>query len=236
MDKKINLAAALNSSDVDKMQDLFYYLENSLISFNLETVYDIGASNGSFTNNISKYLHEDTNYHLFEPYEYPEIEVNVDHQWHRVYLSDRERKVDFYINHRYHTGNSYYKEDTKEFDNIEPVEVTTISLDKYVAENNLPLPDLIKIDTQGSELDILKGAEYCLKNASVLILELPLIPYNIGSPGMVEILEYLRIKRFVPFTIIQEHQILDDSINIAMAQVDIAFVKVQGYSRFTEIN
>ena len=223
-------------ANVDKLQDLFYYLENSLISFNLETVYDIGASDGSFTNNISQYLHKDTKYHLFEPYEYPEIEVDVDHQWHRVYLSDSARKVNFYINDEFHTGNSYYKEDTVAFDEIEPVEVITVSLDKYVAENNLTLPDLIKIDTQGSELDILKGAEYCLKNASVLILELPLIPYNIGSPGMVEILEYLRIKRFVPFTVIQEHQILDDSINIAMAQVDIAFVKVQGYSRFTDIN
>ena len=223
-------------ADIDKLKDLFYYLENSLISFNLETVYDIGASDGSFTNNISQYLHEDTKYHLFEPYEYTEIEVDVDHQWHRVYLSDSARKVNFYINDEFHTGNSYYKEDTVAFDEIEPVEVITVSLDKYVAENNLTLPDLIKIDTQGSELDILKGAEYCLKNASVLILELPLIPYNIGSPGMVEILEYLRIKRFVPFTVIQEHQILDDSINIAMAQVDIAFVKVQGRSRFTEIN
>jgi FkbM family methyltransferase len=223
-------------ADVDKLQDLFYYLENSLISFNLETVYDIGASDGSFTNNISQYLHEDTKYHLFEPYEYPEIEVDVDHQWHKVYLSDRERKVDFYINDEFHTGNSYYREDTEAFDKIEPVEVTTISLDKYVAENNLPLPDLMKIDTQGSELDILKGAEYCLKNASVLILELPLIPYNLGSPNIAEIIDYLRSKRFVPFTVIQEHQILDDAINISMAQIDIAFVKVQGYSRFTDIN
>ncbi len=105
-----------------------------------------------------------------------------------------------------------------------------------MAENNLPLPDLMKIDTQGSELDILKGAEYCLKNASVLILELPLIRYNIGSPNIAEILEHLRSKRFIPFTVIQEHQIIDDSINIGMAQIDIAFVKVQGRSRFTEIN
>ncbi len=82
-------------ADVDKLQDLFYYLENSLISFNLETVYDIGASDGSFTNNISQYLHEDTKYHLFEPYEYPEIKVDSDHQSHKVYLSETERKVDF---------------------------------------------------------------------------------------------------------------------------------------------
>jgi FkbM family methyltransferase len=181
-------------------------------------------------------MHEDTKYHLFEPYQYPEIKVDADHQWHRVYLSDVARKVKFYINDEFHTGNSYYREDTEAFDNIEPVEVTTVSLDKYVVENNLPLPDLIKIDTQGSELDILKGAEYCLKNASVLILELPLISYNIGSPNISEIIEYLRSKRFVPFTVIQEHQILDDAINISMAQIDIAFVKVQGYSRFTEIN
>ena len=223
-------------SENNKLQDLFYYLENSLISFNLETVYDIGASDGSFTNNIKQYMHEDTKYHLFEPYQYPEIKVDADHQWHRVYLSDVARKVNFYINDEFHTGNSYYREDTEAFDNIDPVEVTTVSLDKYVAENNLPLPDLIKIDTQGSELDILKGAEYCLKNASVLIVELPLISYNIGSPNISEIIEYLRSKRFVPFTVIQEHQILDDAINISMAQIDIAFIKVQGYSRFTEIN
>lgn len=222
--------------NVDKLQDLFYYLENSLISFNLETVYDIGASDGSFTNNIKQYMHEDTKYHLFEPYQYPEIEIDADHQWHRVYLSDVARKVKFYINDEFHTGNSYYREDTEAFDNIEPVEVSTVSLDKYVSDNNLPLPDLIKIDTQGSELDILKGAEYCLKNASVLIVELPLIRYNIGSPNISEIIDYLRSKRFVPFTVIQEHQIIDDAINIGMAQIDIAFIKVQGYSRFTEIN
>lgn len=223
-------------ADVDKLQDLFYYLENSLISFNLETVYDIGASDGSYTNNLSQYLHKDTKYHLFEPYQYPEIKVDADHQWHRVYLSDSAKKVKFYINDEFHTGNSYYKEDTASFNNIKPVEVTTISLDKYVAENNLPLPDLIKIDTQGSELDILKGATNCLKNASVLILELPLLPYNIDSPNIADILEYLRNRRFVPFTVIQEHHILDDAINIGMAQIDIAFVKVQGYSRFTDIN
>lgn len=223
-------------ANVDKLQDLFYYLENSLIRFNLETVYDVGASDGSYANDLSQYLHKDTKYHLFEPYQYPEIEVDVDHQWHRVYLSDVARKVKFYINDEFHTGNSYYREDTKAFDNIEPVEVSAVSLDKYVSDNNLPLPDLIKIDTQGSELDILKGASNCLKNASVLILELPLLPYNIGSPNIAEIIDYLRSKRFVPFTVIQEHQIIDDAINIGMSQIDIAFIKVQGYSRFTDIN
>jgi FkbM family methyltransferase len=223
------------AEEIGRLDNLFYYLENAVISFNLETVYDIGASDGSFTNGIKKHLHPDTKYHLFEPYQYPEIEVDSDHQWHRVYLSDKEKKVQFYINDKYHTGNSYYRENTPAFNNIEPTEVTTVALDSYVAENNLPLPDIIKIDTQGSELDILKGGTYCLKNASIVILEVPLLPYNEGSPEISEILNFMLKHRFVPFTIVQEHKVIDESINIAMAQIDIAFVKIQGYSSFTDI-
>ena len=46
------------------------------------------------------------------------------------------------------------------------------------------LPDFIKIDTQGSELDILKGGEKTISNCSLIYLECPIIEYNLGSPNL----------------------------------------------------
>ena len=49
------------------------------------------------------------------------------------------------------------------------VPVKTVALDKI---KNLPLPDMLKMDTQGAELDILKGGKAVLSQAVVIMPEL----------------------------------------------------------------
>ena len=53
-------------------------------------------------------------------------------------------------------------------------------------------PDLIKIDVQGSELDILKGATKVLKQCDNIILEMQYVDYNKGAPKAQEVIEYLK--------------------------------------------
>ena len=43
-----------------------------------------------------------------------------------------------------------------------------------------PAPDLIKMDIQGAEMDVLKGAQDCLKTCKDLIVELQTVEYNKG--------------------------------------------------------
>ena len=57
-----------------------------------------------------------------------------------------------------------------------------MTLDKVINDNNWPLPDLIKLDVQGSELDILDGAKKILSHAKYLIVELQHIEYNDNAP------------------------------------------------------
>ena len=46
-----------------------------------------------------------------------------------------------------------YKENTDFYEKIVPIKKVSNTIDNIVIQKNLPKPDLIKLDTQGSELD-----------------------------------------------------------------------------------
>jgi FkbM family methyltransferase len=71
-------------------------------------------------------------------------------------------------------------------------EVDQRKLDDYVAEFSLPLPDLIKLDVQGSELAILSQAPRCLNHAELVFAETWLIRSYWGkAPLITELIELL---------------------------------------------
>lgn len=88
-------------------------------------------------------------------------------------------------------GNSYYIETTGQFTNEDAVKKVGMTLDTIVAQKGFPYPDMIKLDTQGSELDILKGANRCLENCYDIILEAQHEDYNQGAPKVGAVIEYL---------------------------------------------
>ncbi len=87
-----------------------------------------------------------------------------------------------------------------------------------VSLNNLPLPDLIKIDTQGSELDILKGAQKSLEKCKLIYLECPIMEYNQGAPNFQDYITYMQAISYEPIDLCERHL-----INGRLVQVDILF-------------
>jgi FkbM family methyltransferase len=119
-------------------------------------------------------------------------------------LSDQDGKeIIFYQNTTHPGGNSYYRENAeinKEADqyfgkNTER-KVITSKLDTLVKQFNFPLPDLIKMDVQGAELDVLRGATETLKSCSDVILELQKVEYNKGAPLCKEVIDYMTFQGF----------------------------------------
>jgi len=71
------------------------------------------------------------------------------------------------------------------------VPVTTLS-NWYKANNFTERIDVLKIDTQGTELQVLKGAEDLLKNKiKIIILEIQFVNFYKGSPPYYKIFEFL---------------------------------------------
>jgi FkbM family methyltransferase len=119
-------------------------------------------------------------------------------------LSDQDGKeFEFYQNTIHPGGNSYYRENAAVnpdaailYNNNTKKIKKSITLDTAVSQKGFPLPDLIKMDVQGSELDILKGASRCLEHCQDLILELQHGEYNIGAPMKEEVIAYLESQGF----------------------------------------
>jgi len=136
-------------------------------------------------------------------------------------LGDEKREVTFYTrSDKPHTeGNSYYEE-VNYWDIQDLVQKNKMTLqrldDLFTDETTF---DIIKLDTQGSELDILKGGKNLCQKASVIILEISDIEYNIGAPSKDELVSYMKNIGFEERMSIGEHYDGDKII-----QKDLVFV------------
>ena len=135
-----------------------------------------------------------------------------------MFFLTKKKKVNFYS--RKLTGDSYYREQSERYDeNYKPKIIVTTTLDEVVKKENIKLPNFIKIDTQGSEIDILKGSEKTLKNCNLIYLETPIIEYNLDSPSLNECVKYLKSINFVPFDICEVHY-----MDKVLIQIDILYI------------
>jgi len=161
-------------------------------NFEPKVIYDIGSCVMHWTN-VAKKVWPNATYVLFDAFDKVEflyIEQNYD-KYHIGVLTDKDNKeVKFYQNSSQPTGNSYYKEigcgaaSERLFPENNYILKKGYTLDTIIQTYNFPQPDLIKIDTQGTEIDILKGATNVLKNTKHLIVELQKNNYNRDAPNV----------------------------------------------------
>ena len=144
---------------------------------------DIGAHVGNFTKELY--------------YQYPEcqivmIEANkncepylrlLDKPYEIVALSDTNGTAELHIENvnPIGTGSSLYKENTNWYTEGKTQTVVTKRLDDCNYFDGAPI-DFIKLDVQGSELDILRGGENTIKNTTFVMAEVSLLEYNQGAP------------------------------------------------------
>jgi len=88
------------------------------------------------------------------------------------------------------TGNSIYREISDHFSNEKLIveERIGIKLSDLFKPNQF---DLIKLDTQGSELDIIQGGLDICKTAKGIIIETSINKYNDGAPLYVQVVVFM---------------------------------------------
>jgi len=103
--------------------------------------------------------------------------------------SEDNKEVDYYkCKDGVPTGNGIYRENTQF--KFESEKKKSITLPTLLGSDNGY--DLIKMDVQGSELDIIKGALPIIKRTDSLLLELQTLEYNKGAPMASDVISYLQ--------------------------------------------
>ena len=207
-----------NSLYKQKLNSIILHLIDNKIEIN--NVYDVGAFQGEWTKVLKKTSLKNSKFYLFEANIENEIYLkNLGHEYFINVLSDKNKEVKFFS--KVHSGDSYFPEKTNFYENtIIPKNLKTITLNEIQAKNQIPFPDFLKIDTQGSEIDILKGGNQILKNCKVILLECPIISYNSGAPTLSDYIKYLHSINFLPLEVTEIHH-----LDKVLVQVDIIFLK-----------
>lgn len=102
--------------------------------------------------------------------------------------------------------------------------VDCISLDDFFKKNKRV--DLLKIDTQGNELNVLKGSKKLLKNVKFIKLELMLYDYYEKNYFFSDIELFLKKFNFKIFNILEVQQ---NPVNLRTDWIEVLFYNTDKY-------
>ncbi|REJ56090.1 MAG: FkbM family methyltransferase [Microcystis wesenbergii TW10] len=206
--------------------DAFQRLKN--LGYQPQVIFDIGASDGSWSKDIHEVL-PSAEFHLFEPL--------IDHApAYRAIIQENLRLYPNFHLHPLALGEKSGEVTMNIFPNLVAssaldlsdtgLDVTTATVaiatvDEMIASLSLPHPQVIKIDTQGYELSILKGAINTLPRVDILLLECWLYRgYGKNTPLLTEIIGWLQPLGFRLWDIGDTYRGEDD----VLATLDCVFV------------
>jgi len=139
--------------------------------FSPKHIVDIGAHHGSWTRAALQFFPE-AHYTLLEPQDWLRIHIqdlqaagrNI--RWINARASEISGTLPFYSSHR---------DDSSSFvipsENLQTIPAKVWSLDDLLVEYCLPVPEMVKIDAEGFDLKVLRGAKTLLGKTDVFLLE-----------------------------------------------------------------
>ena len=165
-------------------------------------IVDVGCYKGQFSLSLSKKFDKKSlnkiKFYLIDPNNkhknYYKKNLNFNYQFFNYAIDDKpESKKAFYINNFYEASGSSLKGDSfkdnkymksrtiiKRF--LNPINwsskmvikknVSTINIYDFCKKNNLDYIDILKIDTEGTEVDIIKGLKKYNKKISIICIEI----------------------------------------------------------------
>lgn len=192
------------------------------MNYHIQTVIDVGIAFGTpaFYNSLPK-----AKFYLVEPVPQckpllQELERTIGATYFNVAAGSKNGEIEFFVHPDISGSSSLRQWEGEAFDG-ESVMVPIKKLDSLIPKS-INRPSLLKIDTQGNELDVLGGAHDLLEVIDVIIIETSFHEFRKGAPEIHEIISAMANVGYRCYEILEGHY---RAIDNALAQVDVVFVK-----------
>lgn len=164
------------------------YLLKYLAKKNVRTIFDVGANVGQFANLILR-NNPNADIYSFEPHPASFSKLSQiktpNFKCFNVGLGATNSKMILY-DYKDNQGSEHAALNKEVITNVHngeasEIEVDIIMLDKFCAEHKIDQIDLLKIDVEGFELDVLKGAENLIKSKKIRYIQFEFNANNLIS-------------------------------------------------------
>jgi len=196
-------------------------------------VFDVGCFIGNFSRKIKKKF-PNGSFFLFDPN--PNLKID-DFNHYKLALSNTIKKRIYYLNNFFPGGGSSLSQNGKNdflwnltrkiitlrfWKDYTEHEVDSITLDKFCEENKINHIDILKIDVDGSELEVLQGGHEILNKVKIALVEV-----NDTKSKFEE--KFAQVKNLLEkkynFKLVKEKKMWSVSIFSNLKVVDTLFVK-----------
>lgn len=163
------------------------FIEKYILPLKNPVCFDVGANTGEFSKILAEFMPE-AEIHAFEPH--PNTFKNLQEflsKYNNIRLNNFalsssagsaklwDYNTEDGTSHASLTRESLIRSETEK---VVEVEIRMSTVDQYLKENSIEKVDFLKIDVEGHELDVLKGAEKSLKQGKIEILQLEFTQAN----------------------------------------------------------
>ena len=206
-------------------------------------VFDVGSYKGTFSKQLlKKFNKKNIIFYLFDPLK--KI-VNFDNQKFRNFYyhdyaldSNKPSFKKFYLNNFLHASGSSLKgisfNDSKyKFSRtliafflnpfkkmVKIIKVKTDNLDNFCKRKKIKKIDILKIDTEGTELDVLCGSKKMLKKINIICIEIQ-CPKNMYKKKLIKLEKLLNSN----FKLLYKKRILIASLFTGLVSYDYIYIK-----------
>jgi FkbM family methyltransferase len=167
---------------------------------NINVIYDVGAHIGTWSL-LAKAIFPSAQVHAFEPLAEhqdgfrKQFVGSKDVTLHPVALGSENTATLFHVNDASSSSSVLPLADACRMHfglrEVERVPIRLHCLDDYRTAHQISLPDLIKLDVQGYELEALKGGSQCLRSAKAVLMEVSFVELYYGQPLFADVVRFM---------------------------------------------
>ncbi len=216
--------------DIDKdfLLNNFY---KSLISigFTVRHIVDIGANHGTWTRKALKYF-PDAYYTLLEPQNWMKEDVqdllaeNSKISFYGVGAGEREGSFKFTLVERDDSCSFRFSEEEAALNGYKQIEIPVVTLNALLQDSVIPIPDIIKIDAEGLDIEVVKGASNFYGKTEIFMVEAGVMVPELRN-SVLNIINFMDDIGYKLYDITDINRTIKDN---ALWLVELVFVRKNG--------